>query len=211
MSDNLEEVLKQAVKKIIADAMIEAAGQHAIAGQAAMVSVPASVPTQKAMQAFSIWREKLKFVSKSAACAACAAFTCGIIGITLFAPELAQAAVGGDLYGHQYYALPDTTIDSASGRPVEDVSWKDLANMNKVEEMLKEGAILHAAPGDLSAIVIFFMLRKMAKGERIDINNLQESFKDSLPEAWHPVYNAVVEEYPQLVMPPVPNWFSAPK
>ena len=211
MSDNLEEVLKQAVKKIIAEAMVEAAAQHAVVGLPSAEPSVSAISAPELPQSFSIWREKLKFVSKSAACAAFGVLTCGIIGIMLFAPELAQAAIGGNLTGHEYYALPSAIEGAPAERTVAEVSWRDLASMDKVEQMLKKGAILHASPEDLSAIVIFFMLRKMAKGERIDIRNLQTYFHDSLPDDWQPVYNAIVEEYPQMEMPPVPHWFAPPK
>ena len=225
MSDNLELILKEAVKKIIAEAVAEAAGQQAVQMvRATAMPAPSLMRCAKPTQAFSIWREKFMLASKSVACLAAAGLVCGVVGITLFAPELAQAAMGGDMYGHSYYALPAPAIDGSPsspadaqgwqgwhGRRVAEVSWKDLASMDKVEEMLKEGAILHAAPEDLSAIVIFFMLRKLAKGEPIHINNLQSDFRDSLPEYWLPAYDAIIDEYPEHQLDPLPHWFAAPK
>lgn len=216
MADALEMALKEAVKKVIAEALAETLREKGALG----ASVPvAPVVPQPVMRKKAIARAKYSYICQSLRNTACMVMATGFLAAALFAPELARAAVGEAYEAdpaprHAVYQSVQVADEMPEGCQVtqpQSINWRDLTNFSKIEEMVKSGAVLHARPEDLVAIVIFHQLRKMIHGESIRLNHLEEDFKESLPCQWMPVYDAVKAEFPtQMPLPPIPRPFLPP-
>jgi hypothetical protein len=97
--------------------------------------------------------------------------------------------------------------EGASDVPTQ-LTWSDLWNPTKIQAMIKHDIFLHASPEDLTAIVLFFELTKMAKGQPIHLEDIPNDFRDSLPCKWQPAYNAVTAQVPHPIpLAPVPDDF----
>lgn len=249
MSDALEMVLKDAIKKIVAEAMLEVAqgGLSAAAAPAIRSTVSAaaaaapSIPVP-AMPAPCLGWERFIFAMKSLCFGGLALGMCGFASSCLFPTDDAVAANdaawlqqvhreamenrgnwGG--YGHHRYHYDPNLLDindpndpdvaacmaEEEGKVPQKLTWADLADPAKLKAMYKTNAFLHAQPEDLTAIVIFYELEKMATGQPIHLQDIPGDFKNSLPCGWRPAFDAVTAHTPgppQLL--PMPADFIGP-
>ena len=257
MSDTLETVLKETIKRIMAEAIAEAAAggklMPAMAAQspvAAMAAAAPSVPCPTIPGGPVGW-ERFIFGLKSLALGGFALGMCGFASNTLFPTDDAMAAQdaawmqqvhqeaqaqkghmghwdGGNWVDYGYHRRPyidpklldindpnDPDVAACMAEDQQDIptklTWADLADPAKLKAMYKHNAFLHAQPEDLTAIVIFFELSKMAKGEAIHLQDIPADFKNALPCAWRPAFDAVTAHVPQpLPMLPMPKDFIGP-
>jgi hypothetical protein len=102
-------------------------------------------------------------------------------------------------------------MSEEAGNVPQKLTWDALADPAKLKSMYKTNTYLHAQPEDLTAIVIFYELEKMAKGQPIHLADIPGDFKNSLPCAWRPAFDAVTRNTPtppQLL--PMPADFIGP-
>ncbi|TAL40288.1 MAG: hypothetical protein EPN97_00115 [Alphaproteobacteria bacterium] len=249
MSDSLELVLKETIKKIMAEAIAE---QVAAAQRGGMLPQGASVPCpapaaetclQPVQMPGPCW-QKIIFSLKTLCLAGFALGCCGFASAALFPSEGAQAAndiawmqtVHRDAMadrarqaarlhtarGPYDYTNPVTSLNDpndpvvaecmAQGEEVPTkLTWNDLWNMDKVMNLVKHDAFLHAAPEDLTAILLFYQLRKLSKGQPIRLDDIPADFKNALPCQWRPVFDVVTAGHPgPTPLPPVPVDFIGP-
>ena len=92
------------------------------------------------------------------------------------------------------------------------LTWNDLWNMDKVMNLVKHNAYLHASPEDLTAILLFYQLRKMSKGQPIRLEDIPADFKNALPCQWRPVFDVVTAGHPgpQPLLPMPADFIGAP-
>lgn len=123
------------------------------------------------------------------------------------ADRASQAARLHTAHGPYDYTDPVTSLNDPNDPVVaecmaqgEDVptklTWNDLWNMDKVMNLVKHDAFLHAAPEDLTAILMFYELRKMSKGQPIRLDDIPADFKNALPCKWRPVFDVVTAGHP---------------
>jgi hypothetical protein len=241
MSDELEAVLKIAIKKIIAEALAESAAAglkpaFATAAASAPAAIPVRVSPRAPVPGCSGW-ERLVFGLKTLALGALALGACGIASNILFPSDWARAANDwawmenvhrqAQLAEHHFnrpgYDPHLTDINDPAdpavaacmaqnqGNVPQKLTWADLANPGKLISMYKSDLFLHADADDLTAIVIFYELQRMARGEPVNLKDLPNDFKNSLPCKWLPAFNAITAAYPEPTpLPPVPKDFIGP-
>jgi hypothetical protein len=247
MSDALEAVLKDAIKKIIAEAIAEstAAGLKPAcatpvpAAPAAAAAIACRTPRVPVVTSTG-W-ERFKIAAKSLALGAFALGACGVASNILFPADWAQAAndwawmqnvhkqaQAEEQHHHLHFQRPgydpdltdindpaDPAVSACMAQNQQNVpqklTWSDLANPSKLISMYKSDLFLHADADDLTAIVMFYEITRMAKGEPISLKDLPADFKNSLPCKWLPAFNAVTAAYPEPTpLPPVPKDFIGP-
>jgi hypothetical protein len=248
MSDELEAVLKIAIKKIIAEAIAETAAaglKPALAGCAPAAAPVCPAPRVPVAVSGTGW-ERLKIAAKSLAIGAFALGSCGLASAFLFPADWAQAANDmawmqnvhkeAQAQEQKQHALqlqvhlirpsydPNLTDINDPADPAvagcmaqntqnvpQKLTWADLASPSKLISMYKSDLFLHADADDLTAIIIFYELQRMARGESVNLKDLPADFKNSLPCKWLPAFNAVTAQYPAPTpLPPVPKDFIGP-
>jgi hypothetical protein len=244
MSDELEAVLKIAIKKIIAEAIAESAAAGLKPACATGVLAPTPVcpsPRIPSPVAAGCGWERVKVAAKSLAIGAFALGACGAASAFLFPADWAQAAndwawmqnvhqqaQAEEQHHHSHFQRPGydpdlTDINDPADPAVsacvaqnqpnvpQKLTWADLASPSKLISMYKSDLFLHADADDLTAIVIFYELQRMARGEPVTLKDLPADFKNSLPCKWLPAFNAVTAQYPAPTpLPPVPKDFIGP-
>lgn len=267
MADALEMMLKDAIKKIVTEAIAETMSERMVPAGAGRIGVPSSAIASAPVQACTdmsrrgvVKWERLTIALKSLGLGAFALAACGLCSTVLFPPDFAQAANdvlyyesrhaddwdradmdnanwrpgdGPDHDGqhwdghhHHHHHMPTNFDDmyddedraaveacmEENGEPLpQHLTWKDLFNFNKIHTMIKRDVFLHAGADDLTAIVLFYELRKMIRGEPITLRDLPNDFKNALPCKWRPVFNAVTAGVPEPVpLAPLPPDFIPP-
>lgn len=240
MSDVLETVLKDAIKKIIAEAMAESAAAgltpaFATASAApAMRLPPAAIPAAVNAATGTGW-ERVAIAFKSLVLGAFALGACGMATAVLFPSSWERAAndwawmqdvhrqVVEEQHRHHVHDPnllslndpADPAVAACMAANKEDVpqklSWSDLTNPSKLIAMYKHDMFLHADADDLTAIVLFYELSRLAKGQPVTLKDMPADFKNSLPCDWLPAFNAVTAQFPEpQPLPPVPVDFIGP-
>jgi hypothetical protein len=241
MSDVLETVLKDAIKKIIAEAMAESAAAGLSPAFATACAAPAIrqpcpvIPTNPVSVAGNCW-ERVAIALKSLILGAFVLGACGLASAILFPSSFARAAndlawlqdvhrqVAMEERRHRSYDPnlltslndpADPAVAACMAANQEEVpqklTWSDLANPSKLIAMYKHDMFLHADADDLTAIVLFYELTRLAKGQPVSLKDLPADFKNSLPCKWLPAFNAVTAQFPEPVpLPPVPVDFIGP-
>jgi hypothetical protein len=233
MSDVLETVLKDAIKKIIAEALAESAAAGLSPAFATAVAAPAmrrpcpAIPNPVTGGGI-VW-ERLCIAFKSMILGAFVLGTCGLVSAVLFPSTFARAANDWawmqDVHRQvveeerrHHLRHPELTSLNDPADPVvaacmaerqeevpQKLTWSDLANPSKLIAMYKHDLFLHADADDLTAIVLFYELTRLAKGQPISLKDLPADFKNSLPCKWLPAFNAVTAQFPEpQPLPPVP-------
>lgn len=238
MSDVLETVLKDAIKKIIAEAMAESAAaglSPAFATASAARAIRPPRPATPNPAAAGVGWERVCIAFKSLVLGAFVLGTCGLVSAVLFPSSFARAAndwawmqdVHRQVVAEERRQLarrPELTSLNDPADPVvaacmaanqeevpQKLTWRDLANPSKLIAMYKRDVFLHADADDLTAILLFYELTRLAKGQPITLKDLPADFKNSLPCKWLPAFNAVIEHFPEpQPLPPVPVDFIGP-
>ncbi|MEZ0223525.1 MAG: hypothetical protein ACAH83_03150 [Alphaproteobacteria bacterium] len=239
MSDVLETVLKDAIKKIIAEAMAESAAAglspaFATASTARAIRPPCAAIPNPAAAAGTGW-ERVCIAFKSLILGAFVLGTCGLVSAVLFPSNFARAAndwawmqdvhrqVVAEERRHHVHNPELTSLNDPADPAVaacmaanqeevpQKLTWADLANPSKLIAMYKRDVFLHADADDLTAIILFYELSRLAKGQPITLKDLPADFKNSLPCKWLPAFNAVTAQFPEpQPLPPVPVDFIGP-
>lgn len=254
MSDALEVALKEAIKKIMAEAIAEQMAQRGLSPAGAITSQASAAlqcptpPVEETcfppVQMLGPCWQKLIFSLKTLCLAGFALGCCGFASAALFPSDNAQAAhdaawlqtVHRDAVadrarqaarfrgtrGPYDYTDPVTSLNDPNDPVVAEcmaqgeaiptqLTWNDLWNMDKVMNLVKHNAYLHASPEDLTAILLFYQLRKLSKGQPIRLEDIPADFKNALPCQWRPVFDVVTAGHPgPALLPPVPADFIGP-
>lgn len=240
MSDILETAIKDAIKRIIAEAMAESAAAglspaFATASAAPALRLPRTAAIPNPIAATGTGWERVCIAFKSLILGAFVLGACGAVSAVLFPSSFAQAAndlawmqevhrhVVEEEHRHHVHDPnllslndpADPAVAACMAERQEDVpqqlTWTDLANPSKLIAMYKHDVFLHADADDLTAIVLFYELARLAKGQPVTLKDLPADFKNSLPCKWLPAFNAVTAQFPEPVpLPPVPVDFIGP-